>query len=74
MDKERMRSLVAEKLGDYAELGMPHELFVEFSNHIKDGVPTQVVFVDDLTGDIYAPDDLIRMTYFTAEEQDTLLN
>lgn len=73
MDKERMKQLVAEKLGEYAELTMPHELFVEFSNQIKDGAPTQVVFVDDLTGDIYAPDDLIRMTYFTAEAQLELL-
>lgn len=69
MNKERITGIVRERLGEYAELTMPHELFVEFSNQVKDGVPTQIVFVDEWNGDMYAPDDLVRMTYFSVDEQ-----
>jgi hypothetical protein len=48
---------------DYVELSMPHDIFTEFSNLVRDGVPTLVVFKDALTGDIYTPEGAVTMTY-----------
>ena len=73
MEKEKMYDLIREKLGEYVELTMPHDIFLNFSNQIRDGVPTQIVFKDELTGDMYAPEELVKMTYFYGIE-DELMN
>lgn len=68
MIKEKLIGLIGEKLGDFVELTMPHEIFTEFSMQVRDGVPTTVVFKDAQTGDLYTPEDLVCMTYFSAED------
>ena len=64
-----MKGLIQENIGECVELTMPHDIFLDFSNQVKDGVLTQLVFRDALTGDIYAPEGLVKMTYFYGIEE-----
>ena len=65
---QEMYDEIRRKLGDYVKLTMPHEIFVEFSNQVRDGVSTTLVFEDAETGDMYCPEDNVTMTYISAED------
>lgn len=69
-EKREIYEKICEELGGYVHLMMPHNVFVDFSNQVRDGVPTLVVFEDAETGDMYCPEDNVTMTYISAEDGD----